>query len=185
MSKSKRNTVDPDDIMGTFGADTARWFMLSDSPPERDVIWTEEGVQGAGRFAQRLWRLVNDIAEITAAEARPGKDRQAALEIRRDAHKTLDKVNRAIEDLRFNTAVAFMYSQANLLEMAVRDAAGRGGATAAEQAALREAGDMLVKLFARLCRTLPGDAGRGWGTRRWLPREPGPRSTKPCCSATP
>jgi leucyl-tRNA synthetase len=148
MSKSKRNTVDPDDIMGTFGADTARWFMLSDSPPERDVIWTEEGVQGAGRFAQRLWRLVNDIAEITAAEARPGKDRQAGLEIRRDAHKTLDKVTRAIEDLRFNTAVAFMYSQANLLEMAVRDAAGRGGATAAEQAALREAGDMLVKLFA-------------------------------------
>src|SRR5229473_3409763 len=102
MSKSKRNTVDPDDIMGTFGADTARWFMLSDSPPERDVIWTEEGVQGAGRFAQRLWRLVNDIAEITAAEARPGKDRQAALEVRRDAHKTLDKVTRAIEDLRFN-----------------------------------------------------------------------------------
>jgi leucyl-tRNA synthetase len=105
-------------------------------------------VQGAGRFAQRLWRLVNDIAQITAAEARPGKDRQAALEIRRDAHKTLDKVTRAIEDLRFNTAVAFMYSQANLLEMAVRDTAGRGGATAAEQAALREAGDMLVKLFA-------------------------------------
>jgi leucyl-tRNA synthetase len=148
MSKSKRNTVDPDDIMGTFGADTARWFMLSDSPPERDVIWTEEGVQGAGRFAQRLWRLVNDIAEITAAEARPGQDRQAALEIRRDAHKTLDKVTRAIEDLRFNTAVAFMYSQANLLEMAVRDTAGQGGATPAEQAALREAGDMLVKLFA-------------------------------------
>jgi leucyl-tRNA synthetase len=161
MSKSKRNTVDPDDIMGTFGADTARWFMLSDSPPERDVIWTEEGVQGAGRFAQRLWRLVNDIAEIRAAEVRPGKDGQAALEIRRDAHKTLDKVTRAIEDLRFNTAVAFMYSQANLLEMAVRDAAGRGGATAAEQAALREAGDMLVKLFAPM---MPHLAEECWST---------------------
>ncbi|HEX2136886.1 MAG TPA: leucine--tRNA ligase, partial [Microvirga sp.] len=58
MSKSKLNTVDPDDIIGSFGADTARWFMLSDSPPERDVIWTEEGVQGAGRFVQRAWRLV-------------------------------------------------------------------------------------------------------------------------------
>ncbi len=152
MSKSKRNTVDPDDIIGTFGADTARWFMLSDSPPDRDVIWTEEGVQGAGRFAQRLWRLVNDIAEITAAgpspNPSPNEDRQAALETRRDAHKTLDKVTRALEDLRFNTAVAFIYSQANLLEMAVRDAAGRGGATAAEQATLREAGDMLVKMFA-------------------------------------
>jgi len=152
MSKSKRNTVDPDDIIGTFGADTARWFMLSDSPPDRDVIWTEEGVQGAGRFAQRLWRLVNDIAEITAAgprpNPRPNEDRPAALEIRRDAHKTLDKVTRAIEDLRFNTAVAFIYSQANLLEMAVRDAAGRGGVSAAEQAAFREVGDMLVQMFA-------------------------------------
>jgi leucyl-tRNA synthetase len=152
MSKSKRNTVDPDDIIGTFGADTARWFMLSDSPPDRDVIWTEEGVQGAGRFAQRLWRLVNDIAEITAAgpspNPSPNEDRQAALETRRDAHKTLDKVTRALEDLRFNTAVAFIYSQANLLEMAVRDAAGRGGASGAEQAALREAGDMLVQMFA-------------------------------------
>src|SRR5262249_4919182 len=60
MSKSRRNTVDPDDIIGSYGADTARWFMLSDSPPERDVNWTEEGVQGAWRFVQRLWRLVSD-----------------------------------------------------------------------------------------------------------------------------
>ncbi|TMJ25652.1 MAG: leucine--tRNA ligase [Alphaproteobacteria bacterium] len=178
MSKSKRNTVDPDDIMGTFGADTARWFMLSDSPPERDVIWTEEGVQGAGRFAQRLWRLVNDIAEITAAEARPGKDRQAALEIRRDAHKTLDKVTRAIEDLRFNTAVAFMYSQANLLEMAVRDAAGRGGATAAEQAALREAGDMLVKLFAPMMPHLAEECWAGLGHTSLVAEEPWPTLDK-------
>ncbi|HEX9321024.1 MAG TPA: leucine--tRNA ligase [Xanthobacteraceae bacterium] len=148
MSKSRRNTVDPDDIIATFGADTARWFMLSDSPPDRDVIWTEEGVQGAGRFAQRLWRLVSDIAEITVGQVHRNEDRQAALEIRRDAHRTLDKVTRAIEDLRFNTAVAFIYSQANSLEMAVRDAAGRGGAGAAEHAALREAGDMLVKMFA-------------------------------------
>src|SRR5262252_2752664 len=73
MSKSRRNTVDPDDIIGTFGADTARWFMLSDSPPERDVIWTEEGVQGAWRFVQKLWRLVNEAREVAAAAdaARP------------------------------------------------------------------------------------------------------------------
>ncbi len=60
MSKSKRNTVDPDDIIGDYGADVARWFMLSDSPPERDVEWTERGVQGAWRFSQRLWRLVGE-----------------------------------------------------------------------------------------------------------------------------
>ncbi len=57
MSKSKKNVVDPDDIIETYGADTARWFMLSDSPPERDVNWTEDGVQGAGRFMQRVWRI--------------------------------------------------------------------------------------------------------------------------------
>ena len=66
MSKSRRNTVDPDDIIASYGADTARWFMLSDSPPERDVIWTEEGVQGAWRFVQRLWRLVREAAEVAA-----------------------------------------------------------------------------------------------------------------------
>ena len=147
MSKSKRNTVDPDDIIGTFGADTARWFMLSDSPPDRDVIWTEEGVQGAGRFAQRLWRLVNDIAEIAAPAAAP-IDHPAALEIRRNAHKALDRVTRALEDLRFNTAVAFIYSQTNLLDIAVREASGTAGGSAAVKTALREAGDMLVKMFA-------------------------------------
>ena len=77
MSKSKRNTVDPDEIMATYGADVARWFMLSDSPPERDVEWTERGVQGAWRFTQRLWRLVGEAAEIAevAPAARPGRVR--------------------------------------------------------------------------------------------------------------
>src|SRR5580704_5375767 len=60
MSKSKKNTVDPDDIIATYGADVARWFMLSDSPPDRDVIWSDERVQGASRFVQRLWRLVHE-----------------------------------------------------------------------------------------------------------------------------
>ena len=63
MSKSKKNVVDPDDIIGAYGADTARWFMLSDTPPERDIEWTAGGVEGAFRFLQRLWRLVNEAAE--------------------------------------------------------------------------------------------------------------------------
>ena len=71
MSKSKKNVIDPDDIMGSYGADVARWFMLSDSPPERDVEWTERGVQGAWRFTQRLWRLVGEAAEV--AEQRAGR----------------------------------------------------------------------------------------------------------------
>src|SRR5262249_25384382 len=63
MSKSKRDTVGFDEVTGTFGADAARWFMLSDSPPDRDVIWTDEGVQGIGRFIQRIWRLANEAQE--------------------------------------------------------------------------------------------------------------------------
>ena len=77
MSKSKKNTVDPDDIIAAYGADTARWFMLSDSPPERDVIWTEEGVQGAWRFVQRLWRMVGEIADVKAPRRAPGEFRRA------------------------------------------------------------------------------------------------------------
>ena len=106
MSKSKKNVIDPDDIMGSYGADVARWFMLSDSPPERDVEWTERGVQGAWRFTQRLWRLVGEAAEVAekapdataggvrgggadAAQGRAwrlgqsvGRDREAALQRR-------------------------------------------------------------------------------------------------------
>jgi len=174
MSKSKHNTVDPDDIIGTFGADTARWFMLSDSPPDRDVIWTEEGVQGAGRFAQRLWRFINDIAEITAGGAGANEDRGTALEIRREVHKTLDKVTRALEDLRFNTAVAFIYSQANMLENAIRDAASRGGTTAAEKAALREAADMSVQMFAPMMPHLAEECWAALGHRSLVAEAPWP-----------
>ncbi len=63
MSKSKKNLVDPDDIIARYGADCARWFVLSDSPPDRDVIWTESGVTGAGRFIQRIWRIVEEVAD--------------------------------------------------------------------------------------------------------------------------
>ena len=73
MSKSKRNTVDPDEIISGYGADMARWFMLSDSPPERDVEWTERGVQGAWRFMQRLWRLVGEAAEMADPRRRRGR----------------------------------------------------------------------------------------------------------------
>ena len=71
MSKSKKNVVDPDDIIAAYGADTARWFMLSDTPPERDIEWTSGGVEGAHRFLQRVWRLVNEAAEKGGRESAP------------------------------------------------------------------------------------------------------------------
>ena len=148
MSKSKRNTVDPDDIIATFGADTARWFVLSDSPPERDVIWTEEGVQGAGRLVQRLWRLVGEAAEIgeAAPVKRPDTFSESAIAVRKAAHSALAKVSEDIDKLRFNRCVAHIYEFANALSAAIGDVGAPGGAPDFAWA-MREAADILVQLF--------------------------------------
>lgn len=109
MSKSKKNTIDPEPIVDQYGADAVRWFMLSDSPPERDLEWSENGIEGAWRFVQRLWRLVG-----TDTDAADGED----LELRRLAHRTTAGVAEAIEGLQFNKAVALLYTLANALEKA-------------------------------------------------------------------
>ena len=145
MSKSKKNVVDPDDIIEAYGADTARWFMLSDSPPERDVIWTEEGVQGAWRFVQRLWRLNGEIARISAPAARPATFGEQALVVRKAAHRALNSVSDDIGKLRFNRCVAHIYEFANALSDAIGSAETAPSPDFAW--ALREAGDILVRLF--------------------------------------
>jgi len=149
MSKSKRNTVDPDDIIGTYGADTARWFMLSDSPPDRDVIWSEEGVQGAGRFVQRVWRLVNAAAPHLP---KPGtsidESNDAALALRRASHRTLAEISTSIERLRFNTAIAKLYSFVGTLADIVDGPAKPLEANPAVAAAAREAFDILAVLIS-------------------------------------
>jgi leucyl-tRNA synthetase len=147
MSKSKRNTVDPDDIIATYGADVARWFMLSDSPPDRDVIWSDERVQGASRFVQRLWRLVNESAEIAgkAPAARPASFSADALALRKAAHGALDKVSIGIERLHFNVCLAYIREFAN----ALADVLAREGEPAPDLAwSVREAAVILVQLFS-------------------------------------
>ncbi len=147
MSKSKRNTVDPDDILAHYGADTARWFMLSDSPPERDVIWTEAGVEGAGRFVQRIWRLVDDLNTRACAlgTEEPKELSPRALDIHRQAHKTLNAVSSDIEALRFNRSVAHIYEFTNSLSNAVK--AAEGEVTPDLAWAFREAGEYIVQMF--------------------------------------
>jgi leucyl-tRNA synthetase len=149
MSKSKRNTVDPDDILSTYGADTARWFMLSDSPPDRDVIWTEEGVQGSYRFVQRLYRLANDLAELAApvGAPQPTSFGTASVAVRKSAHTALARVSEDIERLRFNRCVAHVYEAANTLGSAIVDARAAKSVTADLAAAFREAGEILVRLL--------------------------------------
>ncbi len=147
MSKSKKNVVDPDDIIGSYGADTARWFMLSDSPPERDVIWTEAGVEGAHRFVQRLWRLVSEAAPgLAGVEPRPALDGEAAA-LSKAAHRCVKAVGEEIEKLGFNKAVARIYELANALQAPVADIAA-GKASSDVKAAAREALYMLVGLIA-------------------------------------
>jgi leucyl-tRNA synthetase len=151
MSKSKRNTIDPDEIIATSGADVARWFMLSDSPPERDVEWTERGVQGAWRFSQRLWRLVGETAEIakSAPAERPAQFGQAATALRKATHRALSSVTGDIEKLHFNVCVAHIYEFANTLNAIIGDMGSEEGAAATPDFrwAMREAVNIFVQLF--------------------------------------
>ncbi len=170
MSKSKRNTIDPDEIIATFGADTARWFMLSDSPPDRDVIWTEAGVEGAHRFVQRVWRLVCETVERGSAEGEPpaGADGQEILKI---AHRTLARLDRMISDLRFNTAIAQIYALVNALDEALRDA--RAGPIAP---ALRLSVELLVRMIAPMMPHLAEECWSAMGRRQLLAGLPWPEA---------
>jgi leucyl-tRNA synthetase len=113
MSKSKKNTVDPDDIVARYGADAVRWFMLSDSPPERDLPWSAAGIEGCWRFVQRLWRLFGQF-DAAAQGADQALDRQV--------HKAIAAIGEDIEALSFNKAVARIYELASAAEKAAPSA---------------------------------------------------------------
>lgn len=116
MSKSKRNVVDPAQIIATYGADTARLFMLSDSPPERDLEWTEAGIDGAWRYVNRLWRMVITMADALPA---PGSAMpelgNAAQSLRRLTHKAIAAISDDLERFHFNKAVARLRELTNAL----------------------------------------------------------------------
>ena len=125
MSKSKKNTVDPDAIIQAFGADTARWFVLSDSPPERDVEWTQSGAEGAARFVQRIWSIFDALPEAGAPE--PGTD-DASIALRKASHKAVAAIDKAINEFRFNSAVASIHEWATALKKAEADTGSVTGA---------------------------------------------------------
>ncbi|TMJ15799.1 MAG: leucine--tRNA ligase [Alphaproteobacteria bacterium] len=116
MSKSKRNTVDPEPIVDQYGADAVRWFMLSDSPPERDLEWSESGIEGSWRFVQRLWRLASAEAERGQSTWLGSEESDKPLD--RKLHQTIAAIGTNIEALAFNKAVANIYELANAIEKA-------------------------------------------------------------------
>jgi leucyl-tRNA synthetase len=164
MSKSKKNVVDPDDIISSYGADTARFFVLSDSPPDRDVIWSEAGVEGAHRFVQRVWRLLSEAAsELQGIAGNPAKE-GAGLDVSRAAHKTLMAVQGDLDKLAFNKAIARIYELVNSLASSFTQVAS-GNADSALKGAVRDAAEILIHLIAPMtphlaeeCWTLLGNS---------------------------
>jgi leucyl-tRNA synthetase len=114
MSKSKKNVVDPDPMFDQYGADALRWFMLSDSPPERDLEWSESGIEGCWRFVNRIWRLFDGIGETVPESADPALDK--AL------HRAIAGIGSDVEALHFNKAVARVHELVNAIEKAAPSA---------------------------------------------------------------
>jgi leucyl-tRNA synthetase len=141
MSKSKKNVIAPSAIIDSYGADTARLFMLSDSPPERDLEWTEAGVEGAWRYINRLWRMASEppVALPAPGAAKPAQLSAEAEAAWRMVHKTIAQVSESVENLRFNVAVAQVRTLSNTLE-------GLKGTGAGEPWVLAEGLRALVKL---------------------------------------
>ncbi len=153
MSKSKKNTVDPRHIIEGYGADTARLFMMSDSPPERDLEWTEAGVDGAWRYVSRLWRLIMEpLDALKTAPVAPALDAAEYLEIRKACHRAIAAVSEDIEAFHFNKAVARLRELTNQLgQMPLQ--------TEADYAVYREVLETVLILFAPI---MPHICEEGW-----------------------
>ncbi|HKU55344.1 MAG TPA: leucine--tRNA ligase, partial [Rhizomicrobium sp.] len=147
MSKSKKNTIAPETIIAEYGADTIRWFMLSDTPPERDIEWTDTGAEGCWRFVGRVYRLCTEAGDLPAPAAPEARVKegtavtatdQASTALRQASHKAIAAVTEHLEHLRFNSAVAQLYTLANVI----------GASDKANPAVRREALEALVLLCA-------------------------------------
>jgi leucyl-tRNA synthetase len=165
MSKSKMNVIAPEAIIADYGADTIRWFMLSDTPPERDIEWTDAGAEGCWRFVQRVWRLVSEADGLSApgAAAAPADDMSRAL--RQSAHKAIAAVTEDLGSLRFNRAVAQLYTLSN----AIADAGKADGATR------REALEALVLLAAPMMPHLAEECWKALGHSSLVAETPWPK----------
>ena len=174
MSKSKRNTVDPRSIIESYGADTARLFMMSDSPPERDLEWTDSGIEGAWRYINRLWRLLLTLKE-KAVPAAPSSFSKEAEELRRTTHKTIKEITRDLGHFHFNKAVARLRELSNLMEKL---------ATSEAQDmvfALLEAANALVRMIEPFLPHFAEEIWQQFGHKELLADQPWPKADPALC----
>ena len=165
MSKSKKNVIAPEAIIERFGADTIRWFMLSDTPPERDIEWTEAGAEGCWRFVQRIYRLATEPKRESASPTVSEIAQAASLELRRAAHRAIACVTEDIESLHFNRAVARVYELANCIGNASEHAS---------REAVRESLETLIKLIGPMMPHLAESCWAALGHASLLAEEPWP-----------
>jgi leucyl-tRNA synthetase len=141
MSKSKKNVIDPQDIIDTYGADAARLFILSDSPPERDIEWTTAGIEGAWKYVNKLHRLISEATEICAGvKDKPSSFSDNAIALRRETHKTIDGTSRDIEAFHMNKYVARLRELSNTVSAFKANDDG-------DKWALREAIESLIQMI--------------------------------------
>ncbi|WP_238368088.1 leucine--tRNA ligase [Mesobacterium pallidum] len=159
MSKSKNNVVDPVAIISQYGADTARWFVLSDSPPERDVEWTASGAEAANKHLGRVFRIASEIAESSDA---PG---EGDTDLLREMHKTIDEVTKGVESFGFNAAIARLYAFTNTLQR-----------TKAGAAARREAALALAQLMSPMTPHLSEEVWKLLGGEGFVTSAPWPQA---------
>ena len=169
MSKSKKNVIDPEDILKTYGADAARLFILSDSPPERDLEWTEAGIEGAWKYVNKLHRAVMEAKENlpAAGAAAPSEFSDAAKDLRSATHKTAAGVAKSIEDFAMNKAVAQIRELSNAIQSFKPE-------SESDQWVLREAFETLIKLFGPMMPHLAEELWQELGHETLLAESPWP-----------
>jgi len=171
MSKSKKNVVPPEAVADTYGVDAARWFMMSDSPPERDSEWSEAGIEGAWRYVQRVWRMVDEAAPHLPGfgSVAPDGFSDKAIALRQATHRTTAAVTDDLERFRFNKAVARLYEFANVLSDYKPE--GEDGAWA-----LREALEALVILINPMVPHLAEECWQALGAATMAVDAPWPKA---------
>ncbi len=165
MSKSKKNVIAPETIIADYGADTIRWFMLSDTPPERDIEWTDAGAEGCWRFVQRIYRLCTEAADLPAPGTPVSGDDTESKALRQAVHKAIQAVTEHLENLRFNSAVAQLYTLANAI----------GAAPKANPSARREALEAIVLLAAPMMPHLAESCWQALGHSKLVAQTPWPK----------